>query len=93
LNDKRVDPSVMNNMAIQNAVLNGHTEIVKILLNDSRVDPSANDNLAIRNAKKQGHMDIVQLLSSDEHVDLDAEDPVEEEDQNYVFHFKFRIES
>jgi hypothetical protein len=46
--DERVDPSAMDNEAIQQAYQNGHHESVAFLLAYERVDPSAMDNEAIR---------------------------------------------
>ena len=39
LTDERVDPSANNNYAIKHALLNSHTEIVRLLSEDRRVNP------------------------------------------------------
>ena len=52
LKDSRVDPSVVNNYAIQWASRNGHLEVVRELLKDSRVDPSASNNYVIQCASR-----------------------------------------
>lgn len=70
LKDDRVDPSVANNYTTRFAALNGHTQIVELLLKDNRVDPSALDNSAIRLAAKNGHTQIVEFLSKDKRIDL-----------------------
>ena len=62
------DPSFANNTAIQWASVNGHTEVVKLLLSDKRVDPSADNNIAIRSASNYGHRDVVKLLLEDDRV-------------------------
>ena len=67
LNDNRVNPSDLNNWAIIEASMGGHTDIVKLLLNDNRVNPAAY-NWAIINASIEGHCDIVNLLWQDQRV-------------------------
>jgi hypothetical protein len=47
LQDKRVDPSDLYDVALQNAIRNGHKEIVEMLLQDERVDASPYDNFAL----------------------------------------------
>jgi len=69
LQDKGVDPSAYNNIAIIIAAMNGYTEIVKILLKDKRVDPSAWNNQAIRYAAENGRMEVVRLLLRDGRAD------------------------
>ena len=58
----RVDPSALDNAAIQAASFNGHVAVVERLLRDSRVDPSARNNEALRLASSYGHKEIVALL-------------------------------
>jgi len=70
--EKGVDPSVNNNYAIEIAAINGHTEIVKLLLTDERVDPSDENNFAIIYASENGHTEIVKLLLNDKRVDPSA---------------------
>ena len=57
----RVVLSVHNN-ALVVASVNGHTEIVRILLADPRVDPAYGGNYAFENACARGHIDVVRLL-------------------------------
>ena len=57
-----------NNYAIRQASMNGHIEIVRLLLKDGRVDPSDLNNWAIREASIYGHTDIVKLLLDDPRV-------------------------
>ena len=48
LKEKRVNPSILNNIAIQEASLYGYRKIIKILLNDKRVDPTIYSNIPLR---------------------------------------------
>lgn len=50
LDDSRVDPSIYNNMAIIDAIKNGHANVVQRLLMDPRVDPNADGNVAFEKA-------------------------------------------
>ena len=59
LADKRVDPSVIDDLAIRVAAQNSHIECLRLPIGDSRVDPSANENIAIRIAAKNGHKEYV----------------------------------
>jgi ankyrin repeat protein len=70
LSDMRIDPSVMNNMAIRNACKGGHYEIVRVLLKDKRVDPSDCSNDALLNAIYSGYPTVVDLLLDDSRVSL-----------------------
>jgi len=67
-----VDPSANRNEAIRWASVNGHSDVVKVLLADSRVDPAAYDNEAIRWASADGRTDVVKLLIADLRVDPSA---------------------
>ena len=49
--------------------MNGHTEVVKLLLSDERADPAAADNEAIRYASATGHTEVVELLLNSGKVD------------------------
>ena len=50
LNDKRIDPSNLNNFAIRFASENGQTEIVNLLWSNQRIkDTLQNDNLELYN--------------------------------------------
>ena len=55
--------------ALSLAALNGHNEVVKLLLQDPRVDPSADNNYAIRFASGICHVDVIKLLLQDPRVD------------------------
>ena len=57
----------ISNIAIREASLAGHVEIVRMLLawedqNGSQVDPTVDDNCAIRNASQDGRTEIVRML-------------------------------
>ena len=65
---EEVDPSEDGNYAIRMASINGHTEVVRLLLQDRRVDPSDDNNKSIKWASRNGHTDIVKLLLQDERV-------------------------
>jgi hypothetical protein len=69
-----------NNYPIRWASVNGHLELVRLLLEDSRVDPSSIANAPIRYASENGHVDVVRLLLTDPRVDPSAED-------NYAIRF------
>ncbi len=63
--ERGVDPAALDNFAIRWAALNGHTDVVKLLLDlplERGVDPAADDNFAFRWAAENGHTAIVQLL-------------------------------
>ena len=55
--------------AIRFASMEGHIEVVRLLLQDPRVDPSVSNNEAILNAVSNGHTEIVRLLLQDPRVD------------------------
>ncbi|KAJ3220508.1 hypothetical protein HK099_004246 [Clydaea vesicula] len=55
------------------AVVNGHSEIVKRLLLDIRFDPSELNNLAVIEASKRGFYDILTYLIHDKRVDPSAQ--------------------
>jgi len=57
-----------DNWAIRVASVDGHSEVVKLLLQDPRVDPSDDDNYAILLASGNGHLEIVKLLLQDPRV-------------------------
>ncbi len=67
--EKGADPSQGYNYAIRIASLNGHLEIVKLLLKDERINPSDNRNDAINFASENGHTEIIKLLLQDPRVD------------------------
>ena len=68
LNDKRVDPSQFDNIAIISASSAGGVDMVKKLIKDPRVDPSAQKNKAIKKAINYDHSDVVELLLEDKRV-------------------------
>ena len=70
LKDKRVDPSVQADIALQNACKNGHAEVVELLLTDSRVNPSTWNNLPIRSALKDNNIKIIKLLLKNDRFEL-----------------------
>jgi len=49
------------NMSFRDAIYNGDTDVVKLLLNDPRVDPASENNNAIRGAAEYGRTDVVKL--------------------------------
>jgi len=77
LSDKRVDPSVSSNVAIQEAAIQGNLEMFNLLFTDPRVDPSDKENVAIQLACELDHPKIVSQLLQDPRVD-----PTE--DSNYA---------
>ena len=54
---------------IMNAIVNGYSEVMRLLLSDPRVDPSDHNNYAIILASKNGRLEVVKLLLSDPRVD------------------------
>ncbi|EPZ32247.1 hypothetical protein ROZALSC1DRAFT_30450 [Rozella allomycis CSF55] len=48
--------------------MNGHYEVVKLLMSDDRVDPSADENFALKYAYHNGHTELTKLLVSDPRV-------------------------
>jgi hypothetical protein len=70
LQDPRVDPSALDNGAIQMASYGGHLAVVERLLQDPRVDPSdSGNNWAIQHASEGGHLAVVERLLQDSRVD------------------------
>jgi len=69
LADDRVnlDGEILN-MCCVDACVEGHDEIVRLLLCDKRADPGTNNNLAIRMASVRGHVEVVRLLLVDKRV-------------------------
>jgi hypothetical protein len=63
------DPRSWNSFSLTEAVLNGHLEVVKLLVSDPRIDPAVNNNLALQQAAFRGHTEIVRFLVADERVD------------------------
>ena len=60
MKDSRVDPSDESHESIRYASMNGHIEVVALLMRDSRVDPSAERNASIRHASRNGYYKIVE---------------------------------
>ena len=54
---------------IREAVVEGHVDILRVLLEDGRCDPGEDDNGAIGNAAMNGKVEIVQVLLEDPRVD------------------------
>lgn len=67
-----VNPAANNNEAIIRASMNGHSEIVRLLLTDGRADPAARNNEAIMWSSARGHREVVRLLLADSRVDPTA---------------------
>jgi hypothetical protein len=74
LQDKRVDPSAIDNYAFRLACANGHLAVVERLLQDERVDPSASNNDAICVAAEFGHIAVAERLLQDARVDVSVDD-------------------
>ena len=53
--------------------LNGHLEVVKLLLANDKVDPGADSNYAIKWASNYGHLEVVKLLLANDKVDPSAD--------------------
>ncbi|KAJ3101017.1 hypothetical protein HDU97_001717 [Phlyctochytrium planicorne] len=70
----RCNPATDGNDALRWACMEGHDEVVKILLDSNRVDPSAESNEALRWASRNGHLKVVELLLATNKVDPSAED-------------------
>jgi hypothetical protein len=69
LNNEEFEPSAEDfNYAIRYASLNGHLEVVKLLLKDNRVDPSSSDCEALYSADFYQYHEIVDLLWKDKRV-------------------------
>ena len=85
LEECKVDPSDMDNFAIQKASAFGNIEMVRDLLKDERVDPTVNNNYCINHAFNFNHIDIARLLLEREGVFI--------EDMEYVKReFNYAIE-
>ncbi|KAJ3012973.1 UNVERIFIED_CONTAM: hypothetical protein HDU68_000930 [Siphonaria sp. JEL0065] len=72
------DPAINNNYGIRYASLQGHVDVVKLLLSTKKVDPSADGQYALKRACVRGYEEIVQLLLKDDRVDPSVDD-------NYAF--------
>jgi hypothetical protein len=74
IEDRRIDPSIMDNYCLRAAAAHGHWTLVYHLIHDKRVDPAAQNNYAIIRAAWHGHLDVVNILLLDERVDPSARD-------------------
>jgi hypothetical protein len=61
MNDKRIDPSANNDVALINAVKSKNFNAVQMLVQDPRVDPSQNDNEPLQHCLL-GETNILELL-------------------------------
>lgn len=68
------DDEINLHAALDIALMNGKTDIVKVFLNNSMIDPSEDDNSAIKWACIRGHLNIVQLLLKHPKVDPSDDD-------------------
>ncbi len=59
---------------ISSASMNGHTEIVRLLLAHPKVDPTVENNDPINSASKYGYIEIVRLLLADSRVNPNDDD-------------------
>jgi ankyrin repeat protein len=64
LQTRGVDPGEIFNgkNALDEAVYQGHTKVVKLLIDDTRVNPASQHNLAIRIAARKGNSAMVKCL-------------------------------
>ncbi|CAH6419563.1 Hypothetical protein POVR2_LOCUS68 [uncultured virus] len=68
LEDGRVDPAALENLAIRRAVENYRPEVLRLLLADKRTNPGELENEAIKMAAGRGYADIYQMLLQDKRV-------------------------
>ena len=66
--NKGIDFSIRDNYCIRFASINGHLEVVKLLLKDKRVDPSDINNYAICYSFQNNHLEISKILLNDKRV-------------------------
>ncbi|KAI9334114.1 ankyrin repeat-containing domain protein [Obelidium mucronatum] len=64
LKDPSVDPSALSSQALCCACMEGHEDIVRLLLLDSRVNPAAMRNTPFKLASMRGNEKIMKLLLS-----------------------------
>jgi len=69
-----INPSAYQNMIIIYASINGHLNVVNLLLKDPRVNPSDLHNLAIIGASEAGHLNVVDRLLEDPRVNPSDQD-------------------
>ncbi|KAJ3020587.1 UNVERIFIED_CONTAM: hypothetical protein HDU68_010111 [Siphonaria sp. JEL0065] len=73
------DPSYNDSMCLQEAVQEGHFEIVELLLQDNRVDAAANNNYCVKVASHLRYTDILMLLLDQPNVDpsVNSDQPIQ----------------
>ena len=64
IEEKHIDASANNNLAIIYASFHGHLDVVKFLSTLPQVDASDQDNLAIKLASVRGHIEVVNFIST-----------------------------
>lgn len=71
LKDERFDLEIFETKceALEVAISNGHSEVVKLLLEDGRFDPSINNCETLVDASKRGLSEIVKLLLNDVRIE------------------------
>lgn len=60
----KLDPSIKTNICVIEACINGHLEVVKILLKYPNVDPHDRQNKGYRWAEKKGFTNIIEYLDN-----------------------------
>jgi hypothetical protein len=65
-----VDPTSIDNLAVQLASQNGHLEVVRFLCCLPQVDPSDSNNRAVRLASQLGYIEVVNFLLTQTNVHL-----------------------
>lgn len=63
LNDGKIDPSFMDNIALIDAIHLNRMDIFNVLIRDIRVDVSARNNWAMKWSIKNNRTDLVSILS------------------------------
>lgn len=69
LADKRIEPTLLNNLIFRSAVLHDNYEIAKLLLTNPKIDPSDYNNDAIYTACSINNQNMIKLLLTDSRVD------------------------
>lgn len=84
--DPRVNPTALENKALETAVRHNHLDILKVLLNDPRINSSDFDNKIIRTAIECSNLEIIEFLLTDPQINtIDEYELAEEvaEDEGY----------
>lgn len=74
LKDPDADPTLKDNVLIEESVLVNHVDIVKILLEDGRADPSVHENFCLINGPHfddpltEDQQEIINLITKDHRV-------------------------